>query len=113
MHHAFLYISLPFLHDDDVKCLISCFKVMLHKTIRNDESSRSTALHHCCDIVSNGCNIVPILQRCVALKSSLRIVPCNITLSVHHNLARALVFMHHVIILSQILRTLLRTLEIL
>ena len=35
---------------------------------------------HCCNIVSNGCNIVPTLQHCVMLKSSLRIVPCNITL---------------------------------
>ena len=25
MHHAFLYISLPLLHDCDGKCLISCF----------------------------------------------------------------------------------------
>ena len=29
-------------------------------------ASRNTALQHCCDIVSNGCNIVPTLQRCVA-----------------------------------------------
>ena len=33
------------------------------------------ALQHCCDIVSNGYNIVPTLQRCVAVK----IVPCYIT----------------------------------
>ena len=42
-------------------------KVMLHETICNDDFQRNTALLHCCDIVSNGCNIVPILQRSVAL----------------------------------------------
>ena len=40
---------------------------MLHETIRN-VTQRNTALQHCCDIVSNGYNIVPALQRCVALK---------------------------------------------
>ena len=34
----------------------------------NDDFKRNTALQHCCDIVSNGHNIVPALQRCVALK---------------------------------------------
>ena len=43
-------------------------KVMLHETIRNDDFQRNTALQHCCNIVSNGYNIVPVLQRCVALK---------------------------------------------
>ena len=43
-------------------------KVMLHETIRKDDFLRHTALHHCCHIVSNGCNIAPILQRCFALK---------------------------------------------
>ena len=33
-----------------------------------------------CNIVSNGYNIVPTLQHCVALKLLLRIVLCNITL---------------------------------
>ena len=42
-------------------------KVMLHETIRNDDFLRNTALQHCCDIVSNDYNIVPTLQRCVAL----------------------------------------------
>ena len=42
--------------------------VMLHETIRNDDLERNTALQHCYDIVSNGSNIVPTLQRCVALK---------------------------------------------
>ena len=27
-----------------------------------------TALQHCCDFVSNGCNTVATLQRCIALK---------------------------------------------
>ena len=43
-------------------------KMMLHKT-RNDDFQRNAALQHCCsDIVSNGYNIVPTSQRCVALK---------------------------------------------
>ena len=41
---------------------------MLHGTICKDDFQRKTALQHCCDIASNGCNIVPTLQRCVALK---------------------------------------------
>ena len=41
---------------------------MLHGTIRNDDIWRNTALQHWCDIVLNGCNIVPTLLRCVALK---------------------------------------------
>ena len=42
--------------------------VMFHETIGNDDFKRNTVLQHCCDIVSNGYNIVPALQRCVALK---------------------------------------------
>ena len=42
--------------------------VMLPETIRNDDLERNTALQHCYDIVSNGSNIVPTLQRCVVLK---------------------------------------------
>ena len=45
-----------------------CVKVMFHGTFRNDNFQRTTALQHCCYIASNGCNIVPTLQRCVALK---------------------------------------------
>ena len=41
---------------------------MLHETIRNDNFKLNTALQHCCGIVLNGYNIVPTLQRCVALK---------------------------------------------
>ena len=41
---------------------------MLHDTIRNDDFWRNTALQYCCDIVSNGYNIVPTLQLCVELK---------------------------------------------
>ena len=40
---------------------------MLHETIRNDDFEHKIALQHCCDIVSNGYNIVLALQRCVAL----------------------------------------------
>ena len=43
-------------------------KVTFHETIRNDDFQRNTVLQHCCDIVSNGYNIVPTLQLCVALK---------------------------------------------
>ena len=43
-------------------------KVMLHKTIHNDDFWRNTASQHCCDAVSNSCNIVPTLQRSGALK---------------------------------------------
>ena len=43
---------------------------------RDDSRRRFLAQHS----ITIGCNIVPILQRCVPLKSSLQIVPCNITL---------------------------------
>ena len=39
----------------------------LHETIRNDDFKRNTVLQHCRSIVLNGYNIVPTLQRCVAL----------------------------------------------
>ena len=42
-------------------------KLMLHETIRNEDFWRNTALQHCCEIVSDGYNIAPALQRCVAL----------------------------------------------
>ena len=45
----------------------SPFKVMLHETILAQHRV-ATLLQHWCDIVSNGYNIVPTLQRCVALK---------------------------------------------
>ena len=43
------------------------FKVILQETIRNDDFWHNRALQHCWDIVLNACNIVPTLQRCVAL----------------------------------------------
>ena len=43
-------------------------KVMLNETIHNDYFEPNVALQHCCDRVSNSYNIVPTLQRCVALK---------------------------------------------
>ena len=43
-------------------------KVILHETIGNDDFKLNKALQHCCDIVSNGYNIVPRLQRRFALK---------------------------------------------
>ena len=48
----------------------------------NEDFKRNTALQHCCDIVSNGHNIVPALQRCVALK----IVVVNRLVCYHLNL---------------------------
>ena len=42
-------------------------KLMLHETIRNEDFWRNNALQHCCEIVSDGYNIAPALQRCVAL----------------------------------------------
>ena len=44
------------------------FKVILQETIRNDDFWHNRALQHCWDIVLNACNILPTLQRCVALK---------------------------------------------
>ena len=41
---------------------------MLYETIRNNDFYRNTALQHCCDIGSNSYNVVPTLQRHVALK---------------------------------------------
>ena len=41
---------------------------MLRGTIRNDDFQRKAALQHCCDIISNGCSIVPTLLRCVQFK---------------------------------------------
>ena len=35
MHHTFLYISLPFLHDYDVKSLNSCFMKNVNKQRRD------------------------------------------------------------------------------
>ena len=43
-------------------------ELMLHQTVLHDDYSRNTVLQHCCDIDSNGCNIVPTLQRCVVQK---------------------------------------------
>ena len=52
---------------------LKSLKLMLHETIQNDDFQRNTALQHCCNIVSNGYNIVPTLQRCV----TQRIVVAN------------------------------------
>ena len=45
------------------------FKMMLHGMIRNDDFQHNRALQHCCNIESNGCNVVPTFQSCVALKA--------------------------------------------
>ena len=50
---------------------------MLHETIRNNDFYRDTVLQYCYNIDLNSHNIVPTLQRCVALKTSLLIVPCS------------------------------------
>ena len=43
-----------------------CSKLMLHGTICNNDFQRNTALRHCCNILLNDRNIVPILQRFIA-----------------------------------------------
>ena len=48
--------------------LLESLKVMLQEKIRNDDFERNTALQHCCNVVSNGYNIVPALRLRVALK---------------------------------------------
>ena len=46
-----------------------CLKVMLHRRFGTTIFSAIYAtLQHYCNIVSNNCNIVPTLQRCVLLK---------------------------------------------
>ena len=49
----------------------------------NDDFKRNTSCQYCCDVVSNGCNIVPTLLRCGAQK----IVVANFP--VLHHLKRA------------------------
>ena len=46
----------------------SSLKVKLHETTCNDDFQRYMALQPCCGLVANGYNIVPTLQRSVALK---------------------------------------------
>ena len=46
-------------------CMDRLLKVMLHKTIRNTDFS---ATHSITALLQHCCNIVPTLQRCVALK---------------------------------------------
>ena len=70
VQHTFLYFSLP----------LFCSTTMLFcmakgDVTREDQQQRflvqhsvPTLMQHCCDIVSNSYNIVPTLQRCVALK---------------------------------------------
>ena len=48
--------------------LLSSLKMMIHETIRNEDFLANTVLQHRCDIISNGYNNVPILQRCVVQK---------------------------------------------
>ena len=47
-------------------------KIWLKEEVTRDDCNvdfkSNTALQHCCGIVSNGHNIVPVSQRCVALK---------------------------------------------
>ena len=56
-------------------------KVMLHGTIRNDDFKLNTALQYSNNVVTIRNHVTTMLQRCVAQKSSLRIVSCNITLT--------------------------------
>ena len=56
-------------------------KVVLHGTIRNDDFKLNTALQCSNSVVTIRDNAATMLQRCVAQKSSSRIVSCNITLT--------------------------------
>ena len=49
-------------------CFFSFIKVMLHKTIRNDDFKRNTALLCWNNVVPIRNNVATMLQRCVALK---------------------------------------------
>ena len=54
-------------YDSDQAKGVDRIKVMFHETIGNDDFQRNTVLQPCCNIVSNGYNIVPSLQLCVVL----------------------------------------------
>ena len=59
---------------------------MFHGTVRNSDFQCNTALQNCCDIVSNGYNIILTLQRCVVLRiiiANCSVHTCNITLKRH------------------------------
>lgn len=40
---------------------------MLHEAIHNNDFWRNKVSQHCCNVVSNSCNMVPTLQRRVEL----------------------------------------------
>ena len=61
-------VNFPETYNEEDTSPRQTLNVMLHGTIRNDDFWRNTASQYCCDIVSNRHNIVPTLQRCVALK---------------------------------------------
>ena len=66
---SFFFPRVNLQYDSNQAKGVDRIKVMFHETIRNDVFQRNTVLQHCCDIVSNGYNIVPALQLCqVALK---------------------------------------------
>ena len=46
----------------------SCFKVMLHGTIRNDDVWRNTALQYWNNVAAIRNNVATMMQRCVVLK---------------------------------------------
>ena len=64
-------------------------------------------MQHCCDIVSNGYNIVPALQCCVVLKSLLQIVSWNITL-IHKLMSHGTIHMQQRLLAQHSITTLLR-----
>ena len=61
------------------KGLILPFKVMLQKTIHNNDFQHNKALQSWTNVTITGNNVVTMLPRCVTQKTSLPIVPCNIT----------------------------------
>ena len=53
---------------DPEKLYRATLKVMLHRTIRNDDFCRNTAWQCWNNVVTIQNNVAPMLQRCVALK---------------------------------------------
>ena len=45
------------------------FKMMFHGTVSSDDFQHNSVLQHCCNIESDGCNVVPTFQSCVVLKA--------------------------------------------
>ena len=69
VQHTFLYFSLPLLCSTTMLFCMAKGDVTREDPLRRFlvQHSVVTLMQHCCDIVSNSYNIVPTLQRCVAI----------------------------------------------